>query len=72
MSTHNQSELERRKQLVLEVFGKTLPDDVITALGPRIDAAVRNARILEAYDREIDLYEPSALYQADPDIITHD
>ena len=65
MNDQQRAELERRKQLALDVFGKTLADKDIEVLGARIDAAANNARILEAFDRSLGLTEPAATHRVD-------
>ena len=57
-----QDPIEARKQLAREVFGRELTTEQVQALGPRIDAAARNARILEAWQAELEGVEPAAVH----------
>lgn len=53
---------QARKQLARETFGRELTNEQVLALGPRIDAAVRNVRILAAWEAQLEGVEPAAVH----------
>ena len=56
------ADVEARKQLARDTFGKELTTEQVIALGPRIDAAARNARILESWQDTLEGIEPAAVH----------
>lgn len=54
--------IEERKRIALEAFGRELTTEQVIALGPRIDAAVRNVAILTAWEEKLGQTEPAAVH----------
>lgn len=55
-------QIEARKRLARDTFGRELTTEQIVALGPRIEAAARNARILDEWEAKLDGVEPAAVH----------
>jgi len=55
-------QIEARKRLARETFGRELTTEQVLALGPRIDAAARNARVLAAWEERLEGVEPAAVH----------
>ena len=55
-------DIEERKRIAHETFGRELTTEQVIALGPRINAAARNIAILSEWEEKLGQTEPAAVH----------